>query len=201
MARLRDLQEDELTPEQALVFEAIRSGPRGEVAEPLRAWLHSPGLAAKAQTLGQYCRYDSNLPPALSELAILVTGRIWSAGFEWAHHAPIAQDAGVPVEAIEAISHARRVTFDDPKMQAVFDFVVELHRDRHVRASTFAAAQDVLGAEPLVDLVGLCGYYGLISMTINAFELPDGDGPVLPVIERPVHEYFRDEPCDRVPER
>ncbi|MEI2734952.1 MAG: hypothetical protein V9G24_09180 [Rhodoblastus sp.] len=38
--------------------------------------------------------------------------------------------------------------------------------------ATYAFAERILGARGLVDLVGVLGYYGLISMTINAFEVP-----------------------------
>jgi len=192
MARFPDLDETALTPEQAAVRDAIRSGPRGEIAGPLRVWLTSPGLARTAQALGRYARYDSSLPKHLSELAILVTGRVWSAGFEWAHHAPIAREAGVPGAAIEAIAHGRRAGFDDSQMQAVFDCAVELHRHRPIGESTFATGLEALGARGMVDLVGICGYYTLISMTINAFEVPDGEGPRLPVLETRVADWFRD---------
>lgn len=192
MTRLPDLDESALTPEQAEIYDAICSGPRGEVVGPLRIWLTSPGLARTAQALGQHARYDSSLPLHLSELAILVTGRVWSSGFEWAHHAPIALDAGVPAEAIEAIAHGRRPVFEDSQMQAVFDCAIELHRDRQISAETYATGIAALGPERMVDLVGVCGYYTLISMTINAFEVADGDGPALPPLEGPVEDWLRD---------
>jgi 4-carboxymuconolactone decarboxylase len=190
--RLPVLDETALTPQQRAVFDAIASGPRGAVQGPLRVWLQSPGLAARAQALGQYARYDSLLQPVLSELAILVTARVWSSGFEWSHHAPIAIAAGVPQDAVTAIGHARRVSFADAKMQAVFDFTVELQRDRLVGDAAYDAALDALGQQACVDLVGICGYYTLISMTINTFDVPEGDGHQLPALTIPVTGYFRD---------
>lgn len=189
--RLPVLDETALTPQQRTVFDAIASGPRGAVQGPLRVWLQSPGLAARAQALGQYARYDSLLPPELSEMAILVTARVWSSGFEWSHHAPIAIAAGVAEDAVTAIGHARRVSFADAKMQAVFDFAVELQRDRLVGDAAYDAALGTLGQQACVDLVGICGYYTLISMTINTFDVPDGDGPKLPALTMAVSDYFR----------
>lgn len=191
MTRHPFLDETALTPAQQEVFDAIASGPRGIVEGPLRVWVQSPGLAAKAQALGQYARYDSVLPHHLSELAILVTGRYWSSGFEWAVHAPIALAAGVPESAIESIARAQRFVFNDPQMQAVFDFAVELHRDKSVSDQTYAAAEKALGLQACVDLVGVCGYYTLISMTINAFDVPDGDGPALPKLDMAPAAYFQ----------
>ena len=192
MDRHPDLDEGALTPEQALVFERIASGPRGRVVGPLRVWLQSPGLADRAQALGQFARYDSALEPRLSELAILVTARIWSSGFEWAHHAPLAIEAGLSEEAVEAIAQARRPVLEDAPGRAVFDFAAQLHRDRRVDDAAFGAARTALGEAGCVDLVGICGYYTLISMTINAFDGPDGDGPALPVLDIEPQDYFRD---------
>ena len=191
MGRHPDLDEGALTPVQARVFERIASGPRGHVAGPLRVWLQSPDLADRAQALGQFVRYDSALPPLLSELAILVTARMWSSGFEWAHHAPLAIEAGLSKEAVEAIAWARRPLLEEAPARAVFDFVVELHRDRRVGDAAFEAAHATLGTPGCVDLVGLCGYYGLISMTINVFDVPTGKGPTLPSLDMAPQDLFR----------
>ncbi|SLN76796.1 carboxymuconolactone decarboxylase family protein [Roseisalinus antarcticus] len=182
---------DALSPDQARVAAAIKSGPRGDVVGPLRLWLISPQMAELAQALGQYARYDSVLPPDLSELAILVTARYWSSGFEWAQHAPIALAAGLPAEVVDAIAVGARPELTGA-LAAVLDLAVELHRDKRVSDATYAAAEDLLGEQAVVDLVAICGYYTLISMTINAFELPDGTGPVLPPTQLSPHEMFRD---------
>lgn len=189
--RQPELDLSTLTERQREVYDAIASGPRGQVVGPLRVWLASPELAETAQALGAFVRYGTRLGPQLSELAILVTARLWSSGFEWSHHAPIALAAGVPPDAIDAVSKGKRPDFDDAAMFSVFDVAVELHRDRQVCDETFTAAREALGQEGLVELVGLCGYYTLISMTINAFHVPDGEGPVLPDLGIPPHEMFR----------
>ncbi|WP_293448173.1 carboxymuconolactone decarboxylase family protein [Planktotalea sp.] len=190
MSRHPTLDERALSQDQRLIHDTIANGPRGRVVGPLRVWLQSPGLATQAQALGQYARYDSVLSPVLSELAILVTARYWSSGFEWSHHAPIAQEVGVPAKAVEAISQAKRFTFSDAKMQAVFDFAVELHLLKNVSDVTYDTALKALGLQSCVDLVGICGYYTMISMTINVFDVPDGDGPMLPELDIPLTEYF-----------
>ena len=64
---------------QQQIHDDIASGPRGGVRGPLAVWLHRPELAARAQDLGRYCRYDTSLEPRLSELAILTMARHWSA--------------------------------------------------------------------------------------------------------------------------
>ncbi|WP_237478333.1 carboxymuconolactone decarboxylase family protein [Lichenibacterium dinghuense] len=172
MPRLDDIDPATLPPEGRRVYDAILAGPRGVVEGPLRVWVNSPGLADKAQALGAFCRYGTSLPARLSELAIVVTGAHWRAGFEWAVHAPIALAAGLDPEVVEAIRLGREPGFAAADERAVYRFAVELLRDRRVSDETFAGAVAELGRVGVVDLVGVLGYYGLISMTIQAFEVP-----------------------------
>jgi 4-carboxymuconolactone decarboxylase len=172
MPRLNDLDETKLNTAQQRIFDAIRSGPRGVVEGPLRVWLTSPGLADTAQALGAFCRYGTALPPRLSELAILVTGAFWTSGFEWAVHAPIARKAGLSEDVVEAIRVGQTPNFIHEDEAIIHGFASELHRDHKVQADTYARATATFGEQAVVDLVGILGYYTLISMTINAFEVP-----------------------------
>ena len=176
MPRLPDIEPAKLNPEQRRVYDAILSGPRGVVEGPLRVWVNSPGLADKAQELGAFCRYGTSLPQRLSELAIITMGAHWQAGFEWAVHAPIALRAGIDAEALEAIRTGREPNFSLSDERAVYAFSSELLRNRRVSDATFQLALDTLGQVGVVDLIGVLGYYGLISMTIKAFEVPLPEG-------------------------
>ena len=172
MSRLEDIDPSALTPEQRRVYDAILASPRKIVQGPLRVWLNSPGLADRAQALGAFCRYGTTLSQRLSELAIITTGAHWRAGFEWAVHAPIALAAGLDADAVEAIRLGREPDLTSPEERSVYQFSSELLRTRHVSEATYRIARETLGEVALVDLVGILGYYGLISMTINAFEVP-----------------------------
>jgi 4-carboxymuconolactone decarboxylase len=174
--RIPDWKPEDLTPAQRKVHDAIVAGPRGRVVGPLRVWIMSPELAERAQELGAFCRYHTSLPPRLSELAILVTSAFWQAGFEWHAHAPIAIKAGVPADALEAIRLGLKPKFAREDERAVYEFSRELWTKRRVSDATYRRTADLLGNETVIELVGILGYYGLISMTINTFEvsLPEG---------------------------
>jgi 4-carboxymuconolactone decarboxylase len=174
------LDEAKLTTDQRRIYDDIISGPRGIVEGPLRVWLTNPGLADRAQALGAYCRYGTRLPPRLSELAILVVGAHWRSGFEWHVHAPIAIKAGVPEDAVEAIRKGAAPHLADLEAQAVHAFASELVTRRQVSEPTYRQAVSTLGLEAIVDLVGILGYYTLISMTINAFLVPVPAGATEP---------------------
>lgn len=180
------LDPDTQSADQKLIFEAIMNGPRGVVEGPLRVWLQSAGLADKAQALGAFCRFGTSLPPRLSELAILITGAFWKAGFEWAVHAPIAEKAGVDPKVIEALRTGTTPSFDHEDDAVLYDFATSLHCDHAVSDAIYARAVTQFGTRTVVELVGILGYYTLISMTINAFKvpLPEGAGDPFAGAER-----------------
>ena len=180
MPRLPDLDPATFSAEQQRAHDAIVAGPRGAVRGPLRVWLHSPELADRAQALGAFCRYGTGLPPRLSELAILVTAAFWRAGYEWYAHAPIGLKAGLDPAAIEAIRTGQPPILSRGDEATVYEFAREMLTQRHISDETYRRAAAELGPKGVVELVGILGYYGLISMTINAFEVPLPEGAASP---------------------
>jgi 4-carboxymuconolactone decarboxylase len=169
------LDEAHLTAEQQAVFDDIHSGPRGLVEGPLRVWLQSPAFAERAQKLGAFCRYGTRLPARLSELAIVIVGAHWRSGFEWSVHAPIAAKAGIDPKVLEAIRVGARPSITKPDERAVYRFSQELLETKRISEDAYNEVVELVGTEGAVELVGILGYYTLICMTINAFEVPTAD--------------------------
>jgi len=172
MSRIAPVTPENITLRQKQVYDKITAGPRGAVRGPLAVWLHRADLADRAQSLGQYCRYDSSLEPRLSELAILVTARTWRSEFEWAAHKPIGLKAGLSPDVVEAIRTNNEPVFEHEDEATVYEISKSIHNERHVDDALYARAATVLGEGRLVDLIGILGYYTLISMTINTFAIP-----------------------------
>src|SRR5262249_6960143 len=159
MPRMPDLVVEKLSADQRKVYDAIMAGPRGAVQGPLRIWLQSADLADRAQALGAFCRFGTSLPPRLSELAILVTGAHWQAGFEWHAHAPLGIKAGLDAAAVEAIRTGKTPAFGRADEAAVYGFAKELLGTRKVSDATYQRAVAELGLKSVVELVGILGYY------------------------------------------
>ena len=172
MPRIPDLVLEKLSAEQRRAYDAIVSGPRGRVVGPLRVWLESPQLADHAQALGAFCRFSTSLPPRLSELAIITAGAFWRASFEWHAHAPMAIKAGIEPAAVEAIRTGKAPQFSRADEAGVHAFARELLETRRVSEPTYRRAVGELGLQAVVELVGILGYYSLVSLTLNAFEVP-----------------------------
>ena len=184
MTRIKDWKVEDLTEEQKEIHDAIVSGPRGHVVGPLRIWLNNPGLARSAQTVGEYARYGTSLSQGLSELAIITTGRVWSSAFEWEHHAPLAIEGGIDPEHVNIISMGQRPNFTKAEEEAVFDFAAEANILKKVSDNTYNKLVNILNETAAIDIVGICGYYSLISMTLNVFKVPsDTDKWPLPEVK------------------
>ncbi len=172
MPRLAPIDLAKLSPEQKKVADAIVSGPRGGLRGPFEPWLRSPVLADRAQKLGEYCRFDNSLPRDLSELAICLIGRHFKAQFEFYAHARLAREAGLSADIVEAIRVRATPPFTRDVEKVVYDFVTEYLDTNRVATPNYERAIDAFGEQGVVDLVGVCGYYMLVSMTLNVFEVP-----------------------------
>jgi 4-carboxymuconolactone decarboxylase len=182
--RLPTLAEDSLTPDQRALAESIRSGPRGQfkLAGPFAVYLHSPSFGELAQKLGGHVRFKTSVPPRLSEFAILVTAQQWKAQYEWAMHAPMAEKQGVKPQTIRDIQAGRAPKSAPRDEMAVYAFAKELYTKRRVSTPTYNRVKKLLGDAGTVELVGILGYYAMVSMTLNTFKvpLPAGIKPAFP---------------------
>ena len=165
--RLRPIPLEQMTDAQRSAAEAVISGPRGALYGPFVPLLRSPELLENAQRMGEYLRYRSAIGVRLSELAILVTARQWNQGVEWAIHAPIAAQVGVPPGVIAAIGRRERPQNMLVDEAVVHDFCIELHQDKAVSDRTYADALALFGEQGVVDLMGLNGYYTFLAMVMN----------------------------------
>ncbi len=106
-----------------------------------------------------------------------MTARHWNAQYEWYAHKKMALAAGLDPNIIAAINHRHVPDFNDRKAQLVYEFSESLHENHNVPKLLYTEAIEMLGETGVVELVGLLGYYALVSMTLNTFEveLPEGE--------------------------
>lgn len=180
--RLPPLPAAELSAAQqaaAEAFAATRDGrpPFG----PYVPLLRSPETMLRVAALGKHLRYDSAMPRRLNEFAILLTAREWSQQYEWHHHRRHALEAGLEPKLIAAVAEGRRPDGMSADEALVYDFCLELHRRRAVSDATYAKALARFGAQALVDLVGVNGFYSMLAMVLNVARtaLPEGAAPEL----------------------
>src|SRR5882724_3341764 len=165
--RLKLLSPGEMNADQKETYDEAIAGKRGAAPAPMMAWLGSPQMARHATRLGEQLRFNTIFPAKLSEIAILVTARHWTAHYEWWAHKRLALKGGMDPKIIDDIRDRRTPTFDDPKGRMIYG----------VSKSLYDEAVTVLTERGVVEVIGLCGYYTMVSMTLNTFEfgLPEGE--------------------------
>ena len=184
--RLAQLTEEDLNTAQQALLESLRAGPRGKsltLRGPFAAWMHAPEFGQLAQALGAHARYKTALEPRLSEFAILCTARFWKAQYEWFAHGPMAIKAGVKPKVVEDLRKGRAPTSAPKDERAIFAFVQELYKTRRVSSQTYKRVRTFLNDAAMVELVGILGYYTLISMTLNVFHMLPPESEKLPFAE------------------
>ncbi|MEQ8693519.1 MAG: carboxymuconolactone decarboxylase family protein [Pseudomonadales bacterium] len=181
MSRLERKAYADLSAEQQAAFDKVVAErpvkpTDGHIGGPFDIWLRSPEMGTRLVGLGGFFRFRTSVDRRYIELAILVTGQFWQAQFEWWAHEPMARDAGVPEDVIAAIKIGEQPELTDAGDQAAYDLAHEIHNNRKLSDATFAAAKAQFGETGVAELIGLCGFYGLVSMTLNGFdvELPVG---------------------------
>jgi 4-carboxymuconolactone decarboxylase len=179
--RFTPLTYAEMTAPQKKMFENLISGERRGASGPFNVLLRSPEMGDLAQQFGASMRYHSSIPSKLNELAIIITARHWTSQYEWYAHRRAAQTAGLSQSIIDAVAAGTRPASMAADEQAVYDFVSELLATKQVSDATFKAAKDKFGERGVVDLIGVSGYYQLVSMLLNVdrYPLPEGMKPEL----------------------
>ena len=170
--RFPDLRREQMSEAQKRVHDSLAGGQRGGVQGPFGPLLQSPELADRVRELSDYLRFNTSLPARLNELAILITARFWRAEYEWYAHKPLALKAGLEGSIAEDMARNRRPGNMKPDEELVYDFCTTLHRQHFVDDSLFKRAVAMLGEQGVVDLIGVSGYYTLVSMVLNVAEIP-----------------------------
>ncbi len=183
MSRYREISPAEMSPAQKRVHDQIIAGKRGRFGGPFELLIRAPEICGLASQLGEHLRWGTSLPDRLSELAIISTARFWRAQYEWYAHAPLAEKAGVPSAAIEAIRTDGTPLFTAKDEALVHRICSEIFRTRRLSDDSFNQATAVLGEAGLVEVIAIIGYYTLIGNTLNVFQVGLPAGEALPFPE------------------
>ncbi|HRW08210.1 MAG TPA: carboxymuconolactone decarboxylase family protein [Caldilineaceae bacterium] len=193
MSRLPIILPEAFTPAQQRIFDSITGGKRSSISStgspltaagglrgPFNALLYSPVIGDAVQRVGEAVRFEGTLPPQLRELAILTVAAEWQANFEWWAHERIARDVGVEEAVIAGVKAGVLPASADAQQRSIHHFARTVIEQKRVPDEQYAAASAMFGESEVVELVILLGYYTLIAMTLNVFEVPVPDGEDAP---------------------
>jgi 4-carboxymuconolactone decarboxylase len=179
--RLPPVPADKLTPAQKKTVDEYKKARGGEPAGPWAVLTRSPELMSRTLMLSDYLRFNSKLPPRLSEFVILMTAREWGQNYEWNAHHSLAIKGGLNPEIAKAVGEGRRPAQMAEDEASLYDLIQELLRNRTVSDATYARAVSTFGEQAVVDAVSISGYYTMIAMLLNTARTPLAPGVAAPL--------------------
>jgi len=184
MPRLPEILDRNQLPENQRDLFDYLAGTRGSVRMPFSVVAHSPEVARRVSHLGTYLRFESTVPNALNEVAICVVGRNFDSRHEFYAHRRLALEAGVSEATIDVIAYKKPVDGLSEDEAAVITYARQLLEDHKATDQVFDALRAKLGEQGIVELTAVIGYYSLMSMLLNGFEIwtPESEG-VLPKLD------------------
>jgi 4-carboxymuconolactone decarboxylase len=184
--RFSELRLDQLTPEQQKMATMLKTPPRnsGLNTGPFNAYARSPGLGILLLQVSDYVRFNSTLPPRLSEFAIMIAARQWSQPYEWRAHYPLAIKGGLDRQILVDLGAGNKPQGMKEDEAALYEFCTQLYRDKNVTDAAFKAAVGKFGEQGIMDLIGIIGYYDLVSMALivqKSTGTPGDEAPLVPL--------------------
>lgn len=98
----------------------------------------------------------------------------------FAAHAPLAHQAGLGPEVIEALRTGTTPVFSNESAEVVYELVTEYLSTHVIADATYARARAAIAEESLVDVVAIAGIYAVVCMTLNVFRMPLPEGVANP---------------------
>lgn len=178
MSRLSPIDRDALPQSQRRFYDAVSAIRRRPVSGPFIVTMNSsPDLAARIAHLGHYFHArgqadESILPLRVRAFIALIGSRALDAPYEWGAWVNWALEAGVPQDTVEAIREGRTPPHLTDEEKLVSELCTQLITGTHrVSEATFRAALDRYGTQGIVELVVTLGYFAMIAMPLNGFEI------------------------------
>lgn len=165
---------ESMSVEQQQTFELLVRGPRKGVFGPYIPLIQTPRLLNLMEPLGAELRFHSHLDPRIRELVICAVARHTSNQFEWSAHVPLAVEAGVSRETITSVQEGRNPAGIPNDERLALEFAQRLMSVHGVPDSLFAEAKTKFGAEGIVELTTLIGYFVTVCWIMNVARTPSG---------------------------
>tara|TARA_Y100000031_G_C8176907_1_gene364548 strand:- start:159 stop:899 length:741 start_codon:yes stop_codon:yes gene_type:complete len=188
LARIPQIQRENLDAVGREAFDTyVRPGTGYETGlrGPVGMWMNSPVLAEAVFDLRQRVRYGNEKDQRLTELIIISTAREISNQYEYSAHEPLARAAGLEEEIIDIVKYRKSLEgisgiegFGETEATLI-QFTREVVSEEKVSSETFARAMTLFGAEGVMDITGLIGYYNFVAMTLKAFDVQRAVGSEL----------------------
>ena len=151
-------------------FEKLK-GSDLEILNVHRMVAHSEASVREFIRFGSRLLTKPHLSPRLRELVILRIAQLHEARYEWAHHVPIALQAGVSMDQIRQLNQWQASASFSGEEKAVLAYTEELFRRHEPAEETFNCASQYLDHPALVELTLCIGYWSMVAKFLKTFQV------------------------------
>jgi 4-carboxymuconolactone decarboxylase len=182
LTRLPQLTRADLDDEGKAVYDKIVGDGPLPTTGPVSMSLYSPKVALAFSDLNGYLRYNGDLSPRHTEVAICVAAWEIEQQYEYSAHEPAALRYGAPQAVIDTIKYDREPVGLSPEETIIIRLGRQLMREHKVDSDIYAEAVRLFGRKGLVELVTVMGDYVMVGMVLTTIDqhLPPNRPALLP---------------------
>ena len=184
MPRLPKASRENFGEELRTLFDEVSGGPPGAGDGPMSILNHSPEMARRTAPLFNYVRNESSLPQRTRELAMLTTARALDCPYIWNAHVGLGRQSGLSDQLVDSLRDNKPLPHLSEDEAVVVNVGMEFFRTHRVSQETFDLGLKNFGAQGMVELTTLMGFYAMLAFNANAINLGlphPGEEPPLPV--------------------
>ncbi|HWY66287.1 MAG TPA: hypothetical protein VNX61_13835 [Rhizomicrobium sp.] len=182
--RLPLIAPSELTPEQKPLYEDMRKGiashfnlfqverDDGALMGPWNPWLHEPVIGGAIWNLTLAMTAKAVLPDNVRQIAILTVGAHFNAAYEVYAHIAVAEHEGMPEKRLSTLVANLRPEDLNEEESVAYNVAYHLSRGGVLPEPLYRSAVTTFGQHGANELMYLVGLYALVSVTLNAFNVP-----------------------------
>src|SRR5580765_6388379 len=175
LTRLPPLTRNDLNDEGKAIYDKIVGTGPAPTTGPVALSLYSPKIALVFNELNGFLRYNGDLSPRHTEVAIVAATWEIQQQYEYSAHEPAALRYGAPQAVIDAIKFNREPVGLSPEETTIIKLSRAIMRDHKVSSELYAEAVKLFGRKGLVELVTVMGDYVMVGMVMTTIDqhLPD----------------------------
>jgi len=182
LTRLPQLTRADLDAEGKAIYDKIVGDGPVPTTGPVSMSLYSPKVALAFNELNGYLRYNGDLSPRHTEVAICVAAWEIEQQYEYSAHEPAALRYGAPQAVIDTIKFDREPVGLSVEETVIIKVGRQLMREHKLDSELYAEAVRIFGRKGFVELVTVMGDYVMVGMVLTAIDqhLPPNRPPLLP---------------------
>ena len=182
LTRLPQLTRADLDDEGKAIYDKIVGDGPVPTTGPVSMSLYSPKVALAFNDLNGFLRYNGDLSPRHTEVAICVAAWEIEQQYEYSAHEPAALRYGAPQAVIDTIKFDREPLGLSPEETVIIKVGRQIMREHKLDSDLYAEAVRLFGRKGLVEMVTVMGDYVMVGMVLTAIDqhLPANRPALLP---------------------